>query len=1088
MSLQPRNSRKWEAIIDSIMEKNGKNIENLEKNIQTANNNVSFEYINQKYEANAANYVMKQNDAMSKNVPILVTVDYNNGIVAEFNMSIYRLFRAATLIYFCSQVSPGKETVIKVKSAANNKLIMETLYNTKKNGRSAYTLSSYHSKCKINLNGHAHKSFVHEDLPRIIAMMSYMNKSTDIKNNLNKFEKDMKMAGEEVLKAKRLTKNKKIAVPKTKMRYMKNRENSTSTLENISEEIDELELTVPNTVVNEILQDTDITIFNDTHRHQDNTSPISKQINDTNDIIEIVYRETENTQYIKDTIEAMPTLPSYSSIISDSKASLTETPNTMSTQANPLIIDTKIPTMNETIQSSSTCISPTFISPTLSLPSARLFGNAVFEATTPKTGNNSNQIRHDLNIENNENSLRDTVVPTEPITAYCQQADYSKKTDIRNVDDLNSQHLNVHKQAKPPCQQNDVRYRDDYNQNVNHAQEQINIERAALEKDKKNINKLNKEVERKNNEIKSKLVQIEAFQMSQTQLENKVKQQTQLIEMYERKAKIWNADTHSSMHRSDEYMDRVFMDRPNQCCGNVESTRGNTESIHRFRCSNNDNETNRTCTEPIHNTCKHNCHFESDRPRNHTHNYTHNYNNDNNHYNKMSVQHEYTSKKYIPNHNSNESNHDHKRTEIINRDQNKNNTHNQKHGYTAAHDYNSSTYKLSTNTKPLSEEHKYEGNNYMSNNSIESKRDTEYDKSIINLINNNQKLIGVNQDNVTKLLDSVVIMLQHITEKDNDEIKCICNKNAHHTQHPNKNNDDDVIYIDSSLYDDDKDMNMVDNATQTFSIDTQCSNIDISTQTDILCYNIENNIKDIVSSEVHIQSANSSKLTCTSKNISQSASTQTGMEKVEKHIMEDSKKVPVHMKNMLDSLHSIMIMVGLILMMLSSIDWSTWIIISSYTIVLITGKLINSKALHRPNNSHLKELGLKKSKNYTTLQTQDTDKSKLQKTQCSNNILDICTSNEIEEPNGESYEGTDLIIYSSYKTHNDNTNNNNDTVESADSLNKCTKSNQDICYRNLEPTHINRPTEYDVQTQHKHKSTQPEHNMLESGQSDNTKL
>ena len=132
MSLQPRNSRKWEAIIDSIMEKNGKNIENLEKNIQTANNNVSFEYINQKYEANAANYVMKQNDAMSKNVPILVTVDYNNGIVAEFNMSIYRLFRAATLIYFCSQVSPGKETVIKVKSAANNKLIMETLYNTKK--------------------------------------------------------------------------------------------------------------------------------------------------------------------------------------------------------------------------------------------------------------------------------------------------------------------------------------------------------------------------------------------------------------------------------------------------------------------------------------------------------------------------------------------------------------------------------------------------------------------------------------------------------------------------------------------------------------------------------------------------------------------------------------------------------------------------------------------------------------------------------------------------------------------------------------------------------------------------------------------
>ena len=92
---------------------------------------MSFEFINQKYQANAAKYMVKQNDAMSQNVSIVVTVDYNNGIVVEFNMSTYRLFRPAILIYFCSQVSPGKETNIKVKSA-NNNITMETLYNTQR--------------------------------------------------------------------------------------------------------------------------------------------------------------------------------------------------------------------------------------------------------------------------------------------------------------------------------------------------------------------------------------------------------------------------------------------------------------------------------------------------------------------------------------------------------------------------------------------------------------------------------------------------------------------------------------------------------------------------------------------------------------------------------------------------------------------------------------------------------------------------------------------------------------------------------------------------------------------------------------------
>ena len=195
MSILSRNSRKWEGIIDNVMQKNGTNIENIEKNLQTSNNNVTIEFINQKYQTNASKYIEKQNDAISNDVPIKVTLDYVSGIVVEFNLTVYRLFRAATIIYFASQVSPGKEVYIKVKSSSNN-IIMETLYNTKKNGRSAYTLSTYHSKCKVNLNGHAYKAFTQEDLPKILEMMSYMNRSGDISDKLRKFERDMKAAGD----------------------------------------------------------------------------------------------------------------------------------------------------------------------------------------------------------------------------------------------------------------------------------------------------------------------------------------------------------------------------------------------------------------------------------------------------------------------------------------------------------------------------------------------------------------------------------------------------------------------------------------------------------------------------------------------------------------------------------------------------------------------------------------------------------------------------------------------------------------------------------------------------------------------------
>ena len=560
------------------------------------------------------------------------------------------------------------------------------------------------------------------------------------------------------------------------------------------------------------------------------------------------------------------------------------------------------------------------------------------------------------------------------------------------------------------------------------TEQQLKIERAAIEKDQKNMNRLNKEVERKNNEIKSKLMQIEAFQMSQTQLENKVKQMTQLIDMYERKAKLSNNEMtnpgkcHSNENNSHNdnkinNSSHVCHGGPTQCYQHANNHNGcrngthvtredsgqshitklnHEETNYNHKCSKIDNAMNHTPDiHEMNNSGNYHCQRNSIYTDNKANNnrrcyndgglteYSHHPHNQDGFRAKVHTPCEESGQKHISKHIYDGTNCNHRCTEMKNAMDHAPITHNYEYAntnpmsgsipQTECEPQASQTY---IDPKPLNgtqtTTHVYEHQEYDAKirpteikytaNNRSSEMNYEYNASIINTIKNNQELIGTNQDNVTKLLDAVVIMLQTVTDINDDnkqKVKCSCgNDDTNHpiNEHKEENvngyedvdehdygNYEDIIFVreENLIHINSENKDMHDKATQAELIHKE---------NHILCMK-ENNDKTHINKSTPCYALTQTDFTLNTNDrlikpntnkddVAHSTATQTEMNHVSKQKVKYSM---MNTNNLLSSLNYAMIIIGMIFISLFIHDWKTWIIIGTYTVILITGELTRFK-------------------------------------------------------------------------------------------------------------------------------------------------
>ena len=125
------------------------------------------------YNLNSGKAVIKKLDASNRDCPCTVTRSNANSLMLHCQAGLYEYLRGAAFYYYCHLSSHRFEPQVTVIREKGSNLIVQTNYKITErgNGPTAYTLSFYHTKSAIQINGRSSSQFIETDWPELCSLI-----------------------------------------------------------------------------------------------------------------------------------------------------------------------------------------------------------------------------------------------------------------------------------------------------------------------------------------------------------------------------------------------------------------------------------------------------------------------------------------------------------------------------------------------------------------------------------------------------------------------------------------------------------------------------------------------------------------------------------------------------------------------------------------------------------------------------------------------------------------------------------------------------------------------------------------------------